>query len=208
LLASKVGARPERPGLGLEAAEGLSAKAIRAGIDGSLRRLGTDHVDLYYAHIEDRSVPLEETTGAFAELVASGKVGVLGCSNHATWRIERSRAVARDHAWPVYTCIQQRYSYLRPRPGARLPEGGHVHATDELLDYVRSESDLSLMAYTSLLFGAYSRPERLPEHYDHPGTTAPARCWPRSLRSWTPHPSRWCSPGWSEGIRRSRRSSA
>jgi len=172
VLASKVGARPEQPGLGLEAAEGLSAKAIHAAIDGSLRRLGTDGVDVYYAHIEDRSVPIEETTGTLAELVADGKAGVLGCSNHATWRIERARAVARGRGWPVYTCIQQRYSYLRPRPGARLPEGGHVHATDELLDYVRSEPDLNLMAYTSLLFGAYTRPERLPEHYLHPGTVA------------------------------------
>jgi aryl-alcohol dehydrogenase-like predicted oxidoreductase len=172
VLATKVGGRPTQPGLGLKSAEGLSSKAIQAGIEGSLRRLGTDHVDVYYAHIEDRAVPQEETTGAFAELVTRGEVGVLGCSNHASWRIERSRAVARDHGWPGYTCVQQRYSYLRPRPGVRLPEDGHVHVTDELLDYVRSEPDLSLMAYTSLLFGAYTRPERLPEHYDHPGTTA------------------------------------
>jgi aryl-alcohol dehydrogenase-like predicted oxidoreductase len=105
VLASKVGARPEQPGLGLEAAEGLSAKAIHAAIDGSLRRLGTDSVDVYYAHIEDRSVPLEETTGTLAELVADGKAGELGCSNHATSRIERARAVARGRGWPVYTCI-------------------------------------------------------------------------------------------------------
>jgi aryl-alcohol dehydrogenase-like predicted oxidoreductase len=171
VLATKVGARPRQPGLGLESAEGLSAKAITAGMAGSLRRLGTDHVDLYYAHIEDRTVPVEETAGAFAELVARGDAGRLGCSNHATWRIEQARAAARDHGRPGYTCIQQRYSYLRPRPGVRLPENGHVHATDELLDYVRSEPDLSLMAYTTLLTGAYTRPERLPEHYDHPGTT-------------------------------------
>jgi aryl-alcohol dehydrogenase-like predicted oxidoreductase len=54
----------------------------------------------------------------------------------------------------------------------QLPEGGHVHATDELLDYVRSEPDLSLMAYAAVLFGAYTRPDRLPAHYEHPGTTA------------------------------------
>jgi aryl-alcohol dehydrogenase-like predicted oxidoreductase len=172
VLASKVGGRPRQPGLGLEATEGLSDKAIRTAIDASLSRLGTDRIDLYYAHVEDRSVPVEETAGAFAQVVADGKAGVLGCSNHPTWRIERARQVARAHSWPAYTCVQQRYSYLRPRPGARLPEGGHVHATDELLDYVRSEPDLSLMAYTSLLFGAYTRPERLPEHYEHPGTTA------------------------------------
>jgi aryl-alcohol dehydrogenase-like predicted oxidoreductase len=172
MLATKVGARPRQPGLGFEAMEGLSAKTIRVGIEGSLRRLGVEHIDLYYSHVEDRSVPVEETVGAFAELVTDGTVGVLGCSNHATWRIERARSVARALGQPYYTCVQQRYSYLRPRPGVRLPEGGHVHATDELLDYVRAEPDLSLMAYSPLVFGAYARPERLPEQYDHPGTTA------------------------------------
>jgi aryl-alcohol dehydrogenase-like predicted oxidoreductase len=171
VLATKVGARPRRPGRGLEDAEGLSAAAIDAGLAGSLRRLGTDRVDLYYAHIEDRSVPVAETAGAFAELVARGAVGRLGCSNHAVWRIEQFRAAAGRHGRPRFTCVQQRYSYLRPRPGVRLPENGHVHASGELLDYVRSEPDLSLMAYTSLLFGAYARPERLPEHYEHAGTT-------------------------------------
>jgi aryl-alcohol dehydrogenase-like predicted oxidoreductase len=172
VLATKVGARPTQPGLGFEAAEGLSAKAIRAGFEGSLRRLGTDRVDLYYAHVEDRSVPLEETVGAFAELVDQGSVGALGVSNHATWRIEQARRIARDHGWPGYTCVQERYSYLRPRPGVRLPEGGHVHMTDELLDYARTEPDLSLLAYTPLLFGSYTRADKpLPEHYEHPGTT-------------------------------------
>ncbi|WP_338054021.1 aldo/keto reductase [Streptomyces spiramenti] len=56
------------------------------------------------------------------------------------------------------------------RPGTTLPEGGHVHASDELLDYV-SAHGLTMFAYTTLLWGAYSRPaEPLPEHYDHPGT--------------------------------------
>jgi aryl-alcohol dehydrogenase-like predicted oxidoreductase len=172
VVATKVGARPTQPGLGLEAAEGLSAKAIRAGVEGSLRRLGTDRLDVYYAHIEDRSVPLEETVGAFAELVNAGSVGVLGVSNHATWRIEQARRIARDHGWPGYTCVQERYSYLRPRPGVRLPEGGHVHMGDDLLDYARTQPDLSLLAYSSLLFGSYTRADKpLPEHYDHPGTT-------------------------------------
>jgi aryl-alcohol dehydrogenase-like predicted oxidoreductase len=172
VLASKVGARPIRPGGGLDAAEGLSEKVIRAGLEGSLRRLGTDRLDLYYAHVEDRSVPVEETAGTFAKLVGEGAVGALGVSNHPTWRIEQARRTARDHGWPGYTCVQERYSYLRPRPGVRLPEGGHVHMTDELLDYARSQPDLGLVAYSTLLFGAYTRPDKpLPEHYDHLGTT-------------------------------------
>ncbi|GHB95047.1 aldo/keto reductase [Streptomyces rochei] len=171
VISTKVGARPTVPGTSLETAEGLSAPVIRKAAEDSLRRLGTDRIDVYWTHIEDRSVPLEETLGALDGLVGDGKVGVLGCSNHATWRTERARATSRAHGWTGYTCVQQRYSYLQPRLDIGLPEGGHVHATAELLDYVRAEPDLTLMAYSSLLSGAYTRPDKsLPAAYDHPGT--------------------------------------
>jgi aryl-alcohol dehydrogenase-like predicted oxidoreductase len=62
--------------------EGLSARHIRQQIDASLRRLGTDHVDLYLAHAPDPQVPVEETLGAFEELVRAGKVGCAGLSNY------------------------------------------------------------------------------------------------------------------------------
>ncbi|WP_299539253.1 aldo/keto reductase [uncultured Streptomyces sp.] len=171
LISTKAGGRPTVPGTGLETAEGLSAPAVRAAAEGSLRRLGTDRVDLYWTHLEDRSVPLEETVEALDALVRDGKAAVLGASNHATWRIERARAVAREHGRTGYSCVQQRYSYLQPRADVELPEGGHVHASPELLDYLREDQDLTLMAYSSLLSGAYTRPEkRLPAAYDHPGT--------------------------------------
>ncbi|WP_217250995.1 aldo/keto reductase [Streptomyces sp. AC602_WCS936] len=171
VISTKAGARPTVPGSGLETAEGLSAPVIRKAAEDSLRRLGTDRLDLYWTHIEDRSVPLEETLGALEELVGGGKVSVLGCSNHATWRTERARAIARTNGWTAYTCVQQRYSYLQPRFDIGLPESGHVHVIAELLDYVRSEPDLTLMAYSSLLSGAYTRPDKsLPAAYDHPGT--------------------------------------
>ncbi|MFC8869815.1 aldo/keto reductase [Streptomyces sp. NPDC057148] len=171
VISTKAGARPTVPGSGLETAEGLSAPALRKAAEDSLRRLGTDRLDLYWTHIEDRSVPLEETLGTLEELVGGGKVSVLGCSNHATWRTERARAIARTNGWTAYTCVQQRYSYLQPRFDVGLPESGHVHVTAELLDYVRSEPDLTLMAYSSLLSGAYTRPDKaLPAAYDHPGT--------------------------------------
>jgi aryl-alcohol dehydrogenase-like predicted oxidoreductase len=171
VLSTKAGARPRVPGTGMETAEGLSAKALRAAVEGSLRRLGTDRVDLFWAHIEDRSVPLEETLDALDGIVRDGRAQILGCSNHATWRLERSRALAAQHGWTGYTCVQQRYSYLQPRFDLPLPEDGHVHATPELLDYVADEPDLTLMSYTTLLNGAYTRPEkRLSAPYDHPGT--------------------------------------
>jgi aryl-alcohol dehydrogenase-like predicted oxidoreductase len=170
VVATKMGARPRVPGTGLENAEGLAGDTVRAAAEGSLKRLGTDRIDLYYSHIEDRSVALEDTLGGFASLVESGAVREIGASNHATWRLERARAVSRAQGWPLYTAVQQRYSYLRPRPGVRLPEGGHVHMTDEVFDYARAEGDVALLAYSALLSGAY-RDKPLGEWYDHPGTT-------------------------------------
>ncbi|WP_268957642.1 aldo/keto reductase [Saccharothrix sp. 6-C] len=96
--------------------------------------MGTHHVDLYHSHIEDRSVTLEDTLGGFASLVEAGSVREIGARNHATWRFERARSVSRANDRPLCTAVQQRHSYLRPRPGVKLPESGHVHMTDELLD--------------------------------------------------------------------------
>jgi len=170
VLATKVGALPvplDAPWP--QAAEGLSTEVIERQVKASLDRLGTDRIDVYYAHIEDRRTPLEETVTAFGDLVARGMVQLLGCSNHAAWRIERARALARQLGVAGYTCVQQRATYLQPRPGADF--GANPHADDELLDYVRSERDLTLLGYSTLLGGALSRSDRpVPEQYDHPGT--------------------------------------
>ncbi|MFB4420293.1 aldo/keto reductase [Streptomyces sp. QL37] len=171
VISTKFGGRPTVPGTGLETAEGLSAPVVRKAAQESLRRLGTDRIDLYWSHIEDRTVPLEETLGALNALVSEGDVGVLGASNHPAWRVEQARAAARRNGWASYSCVQQRYSYLQPRFDVALPEAGHVHVTPEMLDYVGSEPDLTLMAYSTLLSGAYAREDKpLSAAYDHPGT--------------------------------------
>ncbi|MFC6082085.1 aldo/keto reductase [Sphaerisporangium aureirubrum] len=171
VLSTKCGARPSVPGdRTLDRPEGLSAPVIRAAVEGSLHRLGTTHVDVYWAHIEDRATPLEEQVDAMAGLVEQGKVRELGASNHPTWRVERARGIARAAGRPGYSLLQLRHSYLRPRPGVRLPEGGHVQASEETFDYLRREG-LRLWAYTTLLAGAYTRADRpIPPTYDHPGT--------------------------------------
>ncbi|MCO5973996.1 aldo/keto reductase [Actinoallomurus soli] len=175
VISTKVGAQPTVPGTTWrESGEGLSAAAIRSAVEGSLRRLGTDHVDVYWAHVEDRTVPIEETVDAFASLVEQGTVGVVGASNFALWKVERARAVARSQRRPGYTCLQLRHSYLRPRLDVIRPDDhvfGNVDAGT--LDYVRSEPDMSLWAYSPLLSGTYARTDR-PLHavYDHPGTPA------------------------------------
>ena len=173
VLSTKVGGRPTVPGGTLASAEGLSAATVRSGIAGSLRRLGTDYIDIYWSHIADRGVRLEETLGAFHELAERGTIRAVGASNEYAWRLERARALARANGWVPYTYLQLRHTYLRPRPDTTLPESGHVLVTDETLDYLREEPDLTLWAYNTLMFGAYTRPDRpLPESYDHPGTTA------------------------------------
>src|SRR5690606_10803517 len=68
---------------------GAGAQTLRAAIDGSLKRLGVDHVDLYYVHVDDLATPLEETLEALAGIVAAGKARYLGWSNVSTARLQR-----------------------------------------------------------------------------------------------------------------------
>lgn len=149
---------------------GLRAEQIETEVEKSLKRLGIETIDLYYAHKDDRDTPLEETLEAFHRLVKAGKVRFLGASNFVDWRLEKARWVSRTHDWPRYVCIQQRYSYLRPKLGADFDP--QVAVNDELLDYCESEG-VTLLAYSVLLSGAYTREEReFPEQYLGPDTTA------------------------------------
>jgi aryl-alcohol dehydrogenase-like predicted oxidoreductase len=171
VLSTKCGARPSVSGdRTTDRLEGLSGPVIRSAIESSLRRLGTTYVDVYWAHVEDRVTPLEEQVDAMAGLVEQGKARELGASNHPAWRVERARGIARAAGRPQYSLLQLRHSYLRPRPDTRLPEWGHVQASEETLDYVRANG-LRLWAYTSLLAGAYTRADRpIPAAYHHLGT--------------------------------------
>jgi aryl-alcohol dehydrogenase-like predicted oxidoreductase len=176
VIATKVGARPLAPSAGFAGAvmEGLSAKVIRESASRSMARLGVSRLDLMYAHIEDPSVPLAETVGAFAELVASGEVGLLGVSNHWSWRVERARSVAAALGVPGYEVLQYHYTYLRPRadlPGRRSRDGSAGTAQGDLLGLVREEPGLALVAYSPLLSGGYVRADRpLGAEFDHAGT--------------------------------------
>lgn len=154
-LATKVGGAP---------GEDLSHAAIRAAVEGSLRRLQTDSIDLYYAHVDHRSVALEETLEAFGELVTAGKVRHIGCSNYEAWRLERARRISDAKGLPRYCCIQQRHTYLRPRRGAGF--GVQLVADDGLLDFCAANPEVALLAYSPLLSGSYTVPGRaLPEQY-------------------------------------------
>jgi aryl-alcohol dehydrogenase-like predicted oxidoreductase len=154
-----------------QSAEGLSAGAVRTGVEESLERLGVDHVDLLWAHAEDRAVPLEETVGAFGELVAKGVALRVGAANHAAWRVERARSLAREQGVAPWTALQLRHSLLQPRPSTPVAEAGHRMLTADDLDLARAEG-LAVWSYSSLLWGAYGRADRpLPDTYDHPGSS-------------------------------------
>jgi aryl-alcohol dehydrogenase-like predicted oxidoreductase len=143
--------------------KGLSAGQIVAECHKSLQRLKIDTVDLYYAHCDDRNTPVEETMEAFYRLIKAGKVRFIGASNFNSWRLEESHWTARTHHWPEYCCVQQRHTYLRPKPGARFDP--QIAANSDLLDYCRSRN-LTLLAFTPLLEGSYTREDKpLPGKY-------------------------------------------
>jgi aryl-alcohol dehydrogenase-like predicted oxidoreductase len=145
----------------------LSARVIETECDKSLKRLGVDTIDLYYAHVDDRITPLHETLEAFDRLVRAGKVRYVGASNYLAYRLERAHTLAKLHEWTPFRCLQQRYSYVQPRPGVHNV-GAQQYVTDEILDYVRwRKGDMTLLAYSVLLGGAYARADRtMPEQYD------------------------------------------
>jgi len=153
---------------------GAGADTLRQALDGSLRRLGTDHVDLYYVHVDDRITPLEETLEALAGLVRAGKVRHLGWSNVRTWRLERIRQLCDRNGWPLPVAIQQQHSYLRPRGG--VDSAGIVGV--EQLDYLREHDDQTLVAYSPILKGVYDDAAKRGEHWmmeSYAGPDAEAR---------------------------------
>ncbi|BFV57622.1 aldo/keto reductase [Kitasatospora sp. CMC57] len=174
VIATKLGARPKAAGTGyVENREGLSAQAIRAEAEGSRRRLGVEKLDLLYAHVEDPTVPLAETVEGFGALVNEGTVGLLGVSNHWSWRVERARNLA---GLPGYEVLQYSHSYFRRRadlPGGLTADGDQGVVNGDLLSYVREDPALTLVAYSPLLGGGYTRPDKpLGAAFDHAGTRA------------------------------------
>lgn len=103
-VATKVG---KHPGL-----RGLAPATIRKACDDSLRRLRTDVIDLYYAHADDPDVPVEETLGAFDELVREGKVRTIGASNLTADRLAEALAASDRDGLTRYTVLQQHYNLL------------------------------------------------------------------------------------------------
>mgnify|MGYP002735219967 FL=1 len=125
----------------LEARKGLSADNIAAAVEDSLRRLQTDYLDVYFAHIDDDSVPLEETLGAFSKLVEAGKVRAIGASNYSADRLREALQVSADKGLKRYEIMQPGYN-LYDRAGFEL----------ELAALAQGE-ELGVVSYFSLASG-------------------------------------------------------
>lgn len=124
VIATKFGWEPDR-GRG-------SAEVVRSAIAGSLERLRTDYVDLYYLHKPDPDTPIAETLGALDELVRAGTVRAIGCSNFSAALLREADSVARELGTSRFVAVQNRYSLLErgddedALPAARALELGYV----------------------------------------------------------------------------------
>ncbi len=107
VIATKVGMSSELTG--------LSRGTLRRGIEGSLERLGIETVDLYYAHRDDPDTPLEETLGAFGELIEEGKIRYAAASNYSPARLEEAIRVGRDAGMASYVALQPHYNLMERR---------------------------------------------------------------------------------------------
>lgn len=107
VIATKVGQHPNF--------QGMAAATIRTAIEGSLRRLRTDYVDIYYAHFDDPNTPLEESVAAMSALVESGKVRAIGISNYSPSRICDWLDIARRETFHLPVVLQPEYSLIQRR---------------------------------------------------------------------------------------------
>jgi len=104
IIATKVGKHPKL--------EGLSARTIAAAAEGSLKRLNTNYIDLYYAHADDEKTPLEETLGAFDSLVRAGKVRYIAASNYTAPRLAQALATSAREGFARFVALQQHYNLM------------------------------------------------------------------------------------------------
>jgi aryl-alcohol dehydrogenase-like predicted oxidoreductase len=128
-------------GMPMPEGKGLSRAYMLGAVERSLKRLGTDHIDLYQAHADDPETPLEETLSAFGELIKAGKVRAIGASNYSAPRLEEALTLSKELGLPRYETLQPWYN-LHDRDQFEGP----------LQDLARAEG-LGVIPYYSLAAG-------------------------------------------------------
>lgn len=136
VIASKVYFNPGR----------LSKEAIHREIEGSLKRLGTDYLDLYIIHRFDYNTPIEETMEALNDLIVSGKVRAIGASAMYGYQFHNMQIAARDNGWAQFSAMENHYNLL------------YREDERELIPICR-EMNVSLIPYSPLAAGHLTRPE-------------------------------------------------
>jgi aryl-alcohol dehydrogenase-like predicted oxidoreductase len=121
--------------------KGLSRAYIFRAVEQSLQRLQTDRIDLYQSHTDDEATPLEETLGAFAELIRQGKVRAIGASNYSAARLAQALQVSKDNGLPRYECLQPLYNLYDRAP------------FEEALEPLCHQEGLGVITYFSLASG-------------------------------------------------------
>jgi aryl-alcohol dehydrogenase-like predicted oxidoreductase len=156
-LATKLGARTVDRDDGTRGWEWASPQSIYRAVDGSLQRLGVDHVDLLYIHVDDRDTPLEDSLEALDRVVQQGKVRHIGISNVTAWRFAEAKTISRLKGLTSFTAVQNFYTYLRERS-----DQVGTWISPEFTDMAQTYNDFNLLAYSPLLKGAYARGEFQP----------------------------------------------
>ena len=108
VIATKVAKLSTRPG--------LRPENIISACNDSLKRLQTDHIDLYYSHHDDKDVPIVETLGAYQQLINDGKIRYIGASQHTGARLQEALDIATKENLPKYVCLQDHYNLMERNP--------------------------------------------------------------------------------------------
>ncbi len=106
---------------------GVSRKAVMQACEDSLRRLKTDYIDLYQVHSWDPETPVDETLGAFDDLVRQGKVRYVGCSNFSGWQLTKALWMSEKHGLARFDSVQPRYNLLYRDPERELLPAAREH---------------------------------------------------------------------------------
>lgn len=125
---------------------GNSRRTMHRAVEESLRRLGTDHLDLYWAHFADPLTPIDEVVAALADLVRSGKVLYAGLSNFPAWRVARAVTIAELRGWTPIIAIQAEYSLVE-----RTAEETGASPAQVAMAWLRSRSARSTTAYVPII---------------------------------------------------------
>ncbi|GLS22338.1 NADP-dependent aryl-alcohol dehydrogenase [Labrys miyagiensis] len=133
--------------------KGLSHAYIKSAVEASLRRLQTDYIDLYLSHWEDPETPMEETLGAYAELVSAGKIRVIGNSNHSANTMFKALAISTKELWPRFENLQTQYN-LYDRAGYEAE-----------LEPFCLKNEIGVTSYFSLAKGFLSGKYRTPSDF-------------------------------------------